>query len=99
MGDFKQNETQIVVISSGKNTFQLPAGVKAEGLKPYQQYRITENASPILNFLNDKGASKGLSSCLLIDKDGKVVLTNAADIQNYGKLLRQLQVASKVIMP
>ncbi len=101
MNDFEKNETNVIVISSGKVTSKMSSGMEIIGKKPYQQYKIATNESAFSNFLNPKGAAFRGSYCILIDKDGKVVLTDAADPQNFGLLLRQMKYSGKgkVIMP
>ena len=99
MADFEQNNTQIIFLSTDKNKDKWQQNVKLGEAKRFEHYHLSSKDTTLLNFLNTKDEGFKLFSSILIDENGKVVLTRAADPNKFDLLLRQLKVATKVIVP
>lgn len=96
---FEQNNTQLIFLSTNKSKEDWQKTLQMDEAKPFQHYHLAKEDTALLNFLKPTGEGFKMSSNILIDENGKVILTNAADMNQMDMLQRQLKVVKKVIMP
>ena len=96
---FEQNNTQLIFLSTNKSKEDWQKTLQLDEAKPFQHYHLAKEDTALLPFLKSTREGSKISSNILIDENGKVILTNAADLNQMDLLLRQLKVVRKVIMP
>ncbi len=72
---------------------------KMSETKPIQSYHLGSDDSTLLRLLQPKDGESKLLTSVLIDENGKVVLSQAADPANMGLLMRQLKHGVKAKVP
>ncbi len=97
MSEFQQNNTQIIFISRDNSKENWLKSLEMPEAKPFQHYHLSSEDTTLMNFL--KTGERRMAPTVLIDENGKVVLANAAAPNEMALLIRQLKMATKVIMP
>ncbi len=97
--NFEQNNTQLIFFLTNKSKEDWQKTLQMDEAKPFQHYHLAKEETTLLNFLKSTGEGFKMSSNVLIDENGKVILTNAADMNQMDLLLRQLKAVRKIVMP